>query len=86
MYHMKTASIREVRHDFSRILEWVTNGEEVAITKHRETVARLLPVTRKKSRQTKMPDVTARLQKVFGKKVISNKTMKKILDANRGDF
>ena len=46
MYHMKTASIREVRRDFSRILEWVANGEEVAITKRRETVARLLPVAR----------------------------------------
>lgn len=49
MCHMKTASIREVRHDFGRILEWVTNGEEVAITKRCEIVARLLPVARKKN-------------------------------------
>lgn len=86
MCHMKTASIREVRHDFSRILEWVTSGEEVAITKRRETVARLLPATRKKAIRVKMPDVTARLQKVFGRKVISDKAMKEILDDNRGNY
>ena len=86
MCHMKTASIREVRHDFSRILEWVSSGEEVAITKRRETVARLLPATRKKVIRVKMPDVTARLQKVFGRKVISDKAMKEILDDNRGNY
>jgi len=83
---MKTASIREVRHDFSRILEWVASGEEVAITKRRETVARLIPATCKKAVRVKMPDVTARLQKVFGRKVVSDKMMKQILDDNRGNF
>ena len=86
MCHMKTASIREVRHDFGRILEWVANGEEVAITKRRETVARLLPAVRKKKVRAKMPDVVARLQKVFGRKIISDKAMKEILDESRGNF
>ena len=86
MCHMKTASIREVRHDFSRILEWVANGEEVAITKRHETVARLLPATRRKTVRAKMPDVSARLQKVFGRKVISDQAMKEILDDSRGNY
>ncbi len=86
MCHMKTASIREVRHDFSRILEWVANGEEVAITKRRETVARLLPARRRKTHRARMPDVTARLQRVFGRKVISDKTMREILEDNRGNY
>jgi antitoxin (DNA-binding transcriptional repressor) of toxin-antitoxin stability system len=83
---MKTASIREVRHDFSRILEWVANGEEVAITKRHKTVARLLPATRKKTTRAKVPDVSARLRKVFGRKVISDKAMKEILDESRGNY
>ena len=86
MCHMRTASIREVRHDFGRILEWVANGEEVAITKRRETVARLLPARRKKARGASMPDVTARLHKVFGSKVISDEGMKRILDDSRGNY
>jgi antitoxin (DNA-binding transcriptional repressor) of toxin-antitoxin stability system len=86
MYHMKTASIREVRHDFSRILEWVSGGEEVAITKRHVTVARLLPPPRKKAERFKMPDASARLQRVFGRKIISDKVMKKILNDNQGAY
>lgn len=86
MCHMKTASVREVRHDFNRILEWVANGEEVAITKRHKTVARLLPERRRKTNRAKTPDVMARLQKVFGRKVISDKTVKGILDENRGNY
>jgi prevent-host-death family protein len=83
---MRTASIREVRHDFSRILEWVANGEEVTITKRRETVARLLPVRRKNVARRKMPDVIARLEKIFGDKVIPDKNMKRIWDQNRREY
>jgi antitoxin (DNA-binding transcriptional repressor) of toxin-antitoxin stability system len=86
MCHMKTASIREVRHDFSRILEWVAGGEEVAITKRRETVARLLPAVRHPRARGKLPDVSARLKKVFGRKMISDQTMRGILDDNRGNY
>ena len=86
MCHMKTASIREVRHDFSRILEWVISGEEVVITKRLESVARLVPMTRKKAPRGKMPDVAARLRKVFGRKIISDKTMTEILDQNRSKY
>jgi len=83
---MKTASIRQVRHDFSRILEWVAGGDEVAITKRRVTVARLVPVARPKRPRAGMPDVAARLKKVFGSKLISDKAVKKILDHDRGNY
>jgi prevent-host-death family protein len=83
---MKTASIREVRHDFSRILDWVISGEEVTITNRHEPVARLLPMRRKKPVRAKMPDVAARLKKAFGSKIISTTAMQKILDENRGAY
>jgi prevent-host-death family protein len=86
MYHMRTASIREVRHDLNRVLEWVAEGEEVAITRRSVTVARLLPAKRKKSKRTKMPDIEARLKKIFGDKVISDKAMQEIWDDNRREF
>jgi len=86
MLHVKTASIREVRHDFGRLLEWVANGEEVNITRRRETVARLLPAKRGKSVRPKMPDVSARLRRTFGRKVISDQVMKKILNESRGNY
>ena len=83
---MKTASIRDLRQDFNRVLTWVNNGEEVAITKHRRTVARLLPALNRKSADAQMPDITGRLKKVFGGKVISDKAMGAILDESRGVY
>lgn len=83
---MKTASIREVRHDFGRVLGWVANGEEVAITNRRRTVARLLPATPRRKPRARMPDITSRLQKVFGRKVISDKAMRAILEEGRGAY
>jgi prevent-host-death family protein len=83
MFHMKTASIRDVRQHFNRILEWVADGEEVAITRRRQPVARLLPITRQQTVRQPMPDVNARLRKVFGKKMIPATVMATILDENR---
>jgi prevent-host-death family protein len=86
MVHMKTASIRDVRHHFNRVLEWVADGEDVDITNRRRPVARLVPVARRKAAPRRMPDVAARLQKVFGRKIISERDMTKILDENQSAF
>ena len=67
-------------------MEWVADGEEVAITKRRETVARLLPVSRRKTTRAKMPDITRRLRKVFGEKVLSDKAMSGLFAELRGDY
>jgi prevent-host-death family protein len=86
MWHMKTASIRDIRHDFNRVLAWVSSGEEVAITKHRRTVARLLPAHTRKTVVARMPDIAGRLQKVFGRKVVSDKAMGAVLGESRGIY
>jgi prevent-host-death family protein len=83
---MRTASVRDLRQDFPRILEWINAGEEVAITKRNQTVARLVPWAMKKAGRRPMPDIAGRLKKVFGGKVIPDKTMKRIMDHSRGTF
>ncbi len=83
---MKTASIRDLRHDFNRVLAWVNNGEEVAITKHRRTVARLLPASARKPADVQMPNITGRLKQVFGGKVISDKALRAVMDESRGAY
>ncbi len=42
---MKTASVRELRNHYNTLLEWVSEGEEVVITKRGKPVARLVPET-----------------------------------------
>jgi len=81
---MKTASVRDLRQDFARILAWLQAGEEVAITLRRQAIATLVPHPKKKHAKRPMPDLTARLQKVFGQRVIPDKTIKTILDQDRG--
>ncbi len=76
MFYVKTASVRDLRQDFSQILAWIEAGEEVAITKRRHAVAKLIPWPRKMPAKRKMPDIAARLKKVFGAKIIADKIMK----------
>jgi antitoxin (DNA-binding transcriptional repressor) of toxin-antitoxin stability system len=86
MFHMKTASVRDLRQDFPRVLAWIEAGEEVAITMRRQSVARLVPWPRKKKPHRPMPDIAVRLKRVFGTKIIPDKTMKTIMEQNKGAF
>jgi antitoxin (DNA-binding transcriptional repressor) of toxin-antitoxin stability system len=81
---MKTASVRDIHHDFGRVLSWVENGEQVEITKRRRVVARLVPLETK-PRTPKWPDLEARRRKIFpnGNK---GKPVSKIIDEGRGEY
>lgn len=41
---MKTASIRELRHETTKVIEWVENGEKVEISRRGKVIAHLSPV------------------------------------------
>ena len=84
MFHVKTASVRDLRQNFPRVLAWINDGEEVAITLRREEIARLVPHRKRKARRSALPDLAARLDRVFGSKVISDTTMQRILEENKG--
>lgn len=57
---MKTASVRELRQDFPRIMAWIEEGEQVAVTMRRKVVARLVP-------ETPAPPMQPDFRKRFGK-------------------
>lgn len=66
--HMKTANIRELRHDTNTVLGWVAAGEQVSIQRRGKTVAILsAPVVVPVSER---PDFKARLKQVYGDKVL----------------
>ena len=79
---MKTASVYEVQHNFSRILSWVAAGETVVIRRHRVPVAKLVP-TKKEKPRPKMPDFMARLKEDYGDHVTPDS--RAILDELRED-
>jgi antitoxin (DNA-binding transcriptional repressor) of toxin-antitoxin stability system len=69
---MKTATIRQVRHDLGTVLSWVAEGEEVTVLKRSVPVARLCPPRPARPRAVKMPDFAARAKAIFGDRIIPN--------------
>ena len=66
MYHMKKASIRDLRYRFSVVENLLREGQEIQITKRKRVIARLLPP--EPPVPIEMPDFLARMKKIFGKK------------------
>ena len=69
MYHMKKASVRDLRYQFKKIERLLRQGEEIQITKRRRVIARLVPETSEE--HIEMPDFLARLRKIYGDKVLA---------------
>ena len=42
---MKTTTVRELRNHYSRVLKWVSLGEEVEVTRRGKVVARVVPAS-----------------------------------------
>jgi len=47
-------------------------------------MARLVPLPQKKHPRRRMPDIADRLKRVFGAKIIPDKTIKTIMEQNKG--
>ncbi len=69
MYHMKKASVRDLRYDFKKIETLLRGGEEIQITKHQQVIARLVPERIARSRE--MPDFMERMRAIYGDKVLN---------------
>jgi antitoxin (DNA-binding transcriptional repressor) of toxin-antitoxin stability system len=69
MYHMKTASVRDLRYDFKKIERLLHRGEEVQITKRRRVIARLVPENMQPPPE--LPDFRARVRAIYGDRVLS---------------
>src|SRR6202030_1932047 len=68
MYHMKKASIRDLRYRFSKVEDLLREGEEIHITKRKRVIARLLPPEPVIPKA--FPDFLGRAKKIFGNKAL----------------
>ena len=41
---MKTTTVRELRNNYAKVLNWVSKGEEVEVTRRGKAVAKVVPV------------------------------------------
>lgn len=64
MYHMRTATIRDLRYSFNKVEYLLRQGEEIQITKRRHVIARLVP--EQPSASPVLPDFMDRLRSIYG--------------------
>jgi antitoxin (DNA-binding transcriptional repressor) of toxin-antitoxin stability system len=68
---MKTATVRQLRHDFGSVLSWIEEGEPVRISKRGQIIALLSPPPAPKPAKTrKRPDFLGRLKRIYGDKLL----------------
>jgi antitoxin (DNA-binding transcriptional repressor) of toxin-antitoxin stability system len=70
MYHMKRASVRDLRYDFPKVERMLAEGEPIEITKRNHVIGTLSPVNLPK--KIELPDFKARLKKIYGDKVLKS--------------
>jgi prevent-host-death family protein len=78
---MRTASVYEVQHNFSKVLSWVNSGETVIIQRRNVPVAKLVPAEDKVT--PPLPDFLKRLKQTYKERVLPDSAA--ILDELRED-
>lgn len=68
MYHMKRASVRDLRYDFPKVEKMLAEGESIEITKRNRVIGTLKPPGEPKG--IVYPDFMGRLKKIYGDKVL----------------
>jgi antitoxin (DNA-binding transcriptional repressor) of toxin-antitoxin stability system len=68
MYHMKQASVRDLRYNFPAVERMLRQGETIEITKRKRVIGKLSPV--EPEAKPKLPDFMARLRRIYGNKVL----------------
>ena len=68
---MKTATIRDLRYDFSKLEAWLAGGEEILITKHSKPVAKISPPAQPIQKLPPHPDYRARAKRIWGDRVFT---------------
>ncbi|MGA2867478.1 MAG: hypothetical protein ABSF95_23645 [Verrucomicrobiota bacterium] len=68
---MKTANVRQLRHDFGSVLDWITEGQQVEIVKRGKVIALLSPPLKTAApKKVKLPDFAKRRKRIFGGRVM----------------
>jgi prevent-host-death family protein len=77
---MRTTSVYEVQHNFSKVLSWVNAGETVIIQRRNVPVAKLVPAEEK---APPLPNFLRRLNETYKGRVLTDSKI--ILDELRDD-
>jgi len=79
---MRTATIRELRHDTTTVLSWVADGESVEVRRRGVPVAMLSPLPHGK--HIIKPDFETRLRAIYGDRILAT-TGSDVIAESRGE-
>jgi antitoxin (DNA-binding transcriptional repressor) of toxin-antitoxin stability system len=82
MYHMKKATVRDLRYRFPQIEAQLNKGEEIDVYKRNKLIGRLIPVRRKSK---SYPNFAAIRRRIFGKKK-TRVTGTELVSEARGEY
>ena len=69
MYHMKSATVRDLRYNFPRVERLLAEGQSIQITKRKKVVGKLVPPDTP-DQPVKIPDFLGRMKKISGDKIL----------------
>lgn len=81
--NMKTVTVRHVQHNLAAVLEAVSKGQEITITKRGIVVARIVPARGSKG-ATVWPDSAARMERL-GPRAAAGTPASQIISEMRGE-
>jgi antitoxin (DNA-binding transcriptional repressor) of toxin-antitoxin stability system len=79
---MQQTSIRELKHETSKVLAMVASGQSVEVRRHKRLVAILSPP--RDGTAVEMPDFVARMQGIYGHETLATTGTELVGDA-RGE-
>ena len=71
IYHVKTATVADLRNHFRRVSAWIENGEAVEIIKRGRAFARLVPLEKEIPARFDPVKHRQRLKETWGDRVFS---------------
>ena len=77
MYHMRRASVRDLRYSFKDVEASLAAGEEIEIVKRNRVIAHLVPVV---PPQPVDVDFRARLKKMWGDRIVEPDIVEMIIE------
>jgi antitoxin (DNA-binding transcriptional repressor) of toxin-antitoxin stability system len=83
---MKTATVRELRNNYTALLRWIDAGEEISISRRGRVVARLVPASAKRARRVDWSDSAALRRDKSKLRCLSAEESAKLLEESRGDY
>lgn len=82
---MKVATVADLRNHFSRVSQWIEDGEKIEIRKRGRVFATLAPPPGRKNKKAAWPDLPARLKKLFPHP-LRGKSASEIISEGRGEW